>query len=198
MPGRVTFKKGEKIARIEKKLRDPHVALDQIGVLMVAESQRAFKQQEFNGQKWDERAPVNVFGIIADFKGGANSPPKRRFERRPVLIDKGATGLRGSIVHAVKGDTVEVGTAKSYAAVHMTGGTVESETFTSAIRRKLWRWLKKQSPELKKQMGWLMNKKFVDTKLKATVPARPFLGITAETRKTVRKIVGVEIMEVGK
>ena len=108
MPGRVTFKKGAKVGRIEKNLDNPKAALEQIGVLMVAESQRAFKEQQFGAKKWDQRAPVNVFGIIADFHiGGRAKPPERRFDRRPALIDTGANGLLGSIAHQVKGNVVD-------------------------------------------------------------------------------------------
>jgi len=196
MPGRVTFKKGAKVERIEKNLADPHAALKKIGILMVAESQRAFKTQQFGRGKWEQRAPVNVFGIIADFHMGRTKPPARRFDRRPALRDTGR--LASSIAYQVTGNVVEVGTNLDYAAVHQTGGETESEPITGAVRRGLWRWLKKESTELKRRLGWLLNKKFRDERLTQTVPARPFIGVTPETRAAVKKAVGVEIMEVDK
>jgi phage gpG-like protein len=194
MAGRATFTKGAKIERIEKNLGRPAAALKQVGVIMVAESQRAFKDQEHGDNKWEPRAPVNVFGIIADFHVGKKTPPKRRFQSTPALIDTG--DLRRKIGAEVKGDVVEVGTVLPYAAVHQTGGKVESKPLTSKVRRPLWLWLKKQSPELKQQIGWVLNKKFKGKKIEATVPARPFVGVTVKTIKKVKKLVGVLIMEV--
>ena len=122
---RVTFKPGAKLQRIEKKLDDPVVALNKIGIFMVAESQRAFKDQSHGDASWDERAPVNIFGIIADFAQGKKKPAARRFETRPALINTGQ--LRRSIAHNVIGNAVEVGTNLDYAAVHQFGGETESE-----------------------------------------------------------------------
>lgn len=79
------FEKGAKIERIESKLANPEVALRQVGALMVAESQRAFRDQKFGEKAWDARkGKINVFGIIADFYEGKKSPPARRFESRPA------------------------------------------------------------------------------------------------------------------
>jgi phage gpG-like protein len=193
MPGRV-FVKGGKIERIEKRLDDPAKILAKIGVAMVAESQRAFKAQRFGRDQWEPRAPVNVFGILSDFAAGKTKPPARRLEQRPALRDTGR--LASSIAYQVRGDTVEVGTSVEYAAVHQEGGETESVPVNAQVRRALWKWLKTQSTQVKRQIGWVLNKKFRDQRLKQRVPARPFIGVTAETRVFVRKIVGVEIAEV--
>jgi len=190
---RVTFEKGAKVGRIERNLANPEATLKQIGVLMVAESQRSFKAQQFGDKKWDQRAPVNVFGVIADFHAGKRKPAARRFDRRPALRDTGR--LASSIAFQVVGDTVEVGTNLDYAEVHQTGGETESKPLTSSVRSNLWRWLRKQSSEIKRRLGWVLNKKFRDEKLTQKVPARPFLGITPQTRKTISKMIGVHIME---
>jgi phage gpG-like protein len=196
MPGRVTFKKGAKVGRIETNLDNPQAALKQIGVLMVAESQRAFKAQQFGAKKWDQRAPINVFGIIADFTAGKTKPPNRRFDREPALRDTGR--LSSSIAYQVQGKIVEVGTNLEYAAVHQTGGETESKPLTESVQKKLARWLKKQPTELQDRLGWLTDEERRGDTLKQTVPARPFVGITPETRKTITKALGVKIMEVGK
>mgnify|MGYP003634348228 CR=1 FL=1 len=192
--GRVTFDKGAKIARMEKGLDDPTPVLKQIGVLMVAESQRAFKEQKHGGKSWDERAPVNIFGIIADFAAGKRKPPNRRFETRPALRDTGA--LAKSIAFEVRGKVVEVGTNLDYAAVHQFGGKVESKTLTSDVRRLLWGWLKRQDSQMQSRIGWVLNAKYKGKKIEAEVPARPFIGITESVRKAVRKLANVEIFEV--
>lgn len=194
MAGRATFRKGAKVERIENKLGNPQAALKQIGVLMVAESQRAFKDQAFNGVKWLPRSDVNLFGIIADFAAG-KKPPARRFERRPALRDTGR--LAASINFQLVGtNVVEVGTNVPYASVHQFGGPVESATITAEMQKSIWAWLKRQSVQLKRRLGFILNKKFTNTKLAGEVPARKFVGITRQTREYVRRAVGVEIMEV--
>ena len=191
---RVTFKKGAKVARIEGNLDNPTKALKQIGALMVAESQLAFKAQSFGGKRWDPRGPVNVFGVIADFSEGRRAPAARRFQRRPALRDTGR--LSASINFRVSGNTVEVGTNLPYAAIHQTGGDVESKPITSVVRSRLWAWLKNQGKPVRRSLGFLLNKKYKDKTLKGSVPKRQFIGITKRTRQFVRKAVGVEIMEV--
>lgn len=197
MAGRVQFRPGAKVERIQKRLDEPTRALKQVGALMVAESQGSFRQQKFGKVGWKPRAPINVYGLIADFAGGANRPEKRRFERRPALRDTGR--LASSISFRLVGtNTVEVGTTVKYAAVHQAGGEVESEKITKDVQERLWEWLKtSQGSRYKSKLGWLLNKQFTDTKLTGEVPARPFIGITARTRDYVRRAVGAEIMEVG-
>lgn len=191
---KATFVKGAKMERWEKALENPQKALKQIGVLMVAESQRSFREQQHGRNKWKSRSDVNVFGIISDFSTGSK-PPQRRFERRPALKDTGR--LAGSIAFKVNGRaSVEVGTNLDYASVHNFGGAVESEPITKSVQRALNKWLKPKDKGLKLRLGFLLNKKLTGETLKGEVPARPFVGITKETIEDVREVVGVEIMEV--
>jgi phage gpG-like protein len=192
---RIVFDRGAKLTRIAQALEAPERALKQIGVLIVAESQRAFKEQAFGGKPWPARAVPNVFGILADFAAGKAAPPARRFEPRPALRDTGR--LAQSIAFRVLGRTaVEVGTNVEYAAVHQKGGKVESAKITPAVRSALWQWLSRQSPLLKRQLGWLLNRRFLNKTLTHDVPARPFLGITEDTRKAIRYTVGIEVAEI--
>ena len=188
------FEPGAKIGRIRGALDNPSAALKQIGALMVAESQQAFRNQGFGGRKWRDRAPINTFGIIADFAAGKSSPPNRRFQPRPVLRDTGrlAKSISFRIIDA---KTVEVGTNVEYADVHNLGGEVESEVISEDVQKALWRWLKGRGKAFKRDLGWLLNKKFRGEKLTAEVPKRQFLGITQRTIRDVKKIVGVKIME---
>lgn len=191
---RATYERGAKVRRWERKLDDPSAALKQIGALMVAESQAAFREQRFAEKAWDARAPVNVFGIIADFHQGRTKPPQRRFERRPALVDTGR--LRSSISFQLRSPkVVEVGTNLDYAAAHQFGGKVKSKPLTRKVRRALWRWLRNEESSLRKRLGWLLNRKFEGKEIEAEVPARPFVGITKQTIEDVREVVGVTIME---
>lgn len=193
---RATFEQGAKLKRIGNKLVDPSKALKQIGVTMVAESQASFKAQRFGQKAWRERSKVNVFGIIADFAQGRRKPPARRFQTRPALRDTGR--LANSIAFQVKGKIVEVGTNVPYASLHNFGGVSKSEKISGTVRKNLWAWLKKQNNELKGRLGWLLNRKFKDQKLEQKVPKRQFVGVTLQTRKAIKKTIGVEIMEVGR
>lgn len=191
---KATFQKGAQIERWEKNLENPRRALKQIGAIVVAESQRSFREQQHGRDKWESRAPVNVYGIIADFSKGG-TPPARRFERRPVLRDTGR--LSSSLSFKVQGrTTVEAGSNIPYAGTMQHGGEIESETITGTMRRAIWKWLKPKDKGLKSSLGWLLNKKFKGKTLKGEVPARPFVGLTKDTFEDVREVVGVEIMEV--
>jgi len=186
--------KGAKIERIERQLDNPTRALKQIGAMMVAESQAAFRDQRFGGVGWPARKAPNVMGIIADFYEGKPAPPARRFEERPALRDTGR--LAASIAsRIVSSDTVEVGTNLPYAAALHFGGEVESKPINSAVRSALWNWLKGPGSRWKKRLGWLLNKKFAGRTLKTTVPARPFVGVTSQTMADISEAVGVRICE---
>jgi len=189
--GSVTFKKGAKVEGWERNLDNPKRVLKQIGILLVGAAQEAFEDQAFNGRAWDARAVPNVYGILADLDAG-KKPPARRFEDRPALIDTGR--LRSSIAFRTLGThTVEVGTNVDYGDVHQKGGPIESAPIN---RQRVWAWLKEQSKDLRKELGWLVNEKFDGDTLKGEVEARPFLGITKQLRKDVLRWVGVSIVEV--
>lgn len=188
------FDPGDKMRRWKTNLSNPHAALKQIGALMVAESQRAFKDQRFGSEEWEPRAPINVYGIIADFHAGKKSPPARRFEKRPALRDTGR--LASSISFKVSGDSVTVGSNLPYAAVHQKGGPIESMPINDQVREALWKWLKGKGKSYQRDLGWLLNKKFKDETLKGEVEARPFVGITKQLREDVKEVIGAEIMEV--
>lgn len=191
---RLVFDRGAKLDRIAKVLAAPERALKQIGVLLVADSQKAFKSQSFDGKPWPARSVPNVFGILADFAAGKAAPPARRFEARPALRDTGR--LAQSIAFRVIGkNAVEVGTNVEYAAVHQKGGKVESAKITPQVRTALWDWLSRQSALLKRQLGWLLNRRYLNKTLSHDVPARPFLGITEDSRKAIRYTVGIEVRE---
>lgn len=191
---KVTFKKGAKIERWEKALENPVRALKQIGALIVAESERAFREEKHGRDKWAARSDVNVYGIIADFSKGG-TPPARRFERRPVLHDTGR--LSGSITPRVLGrKAVEVGSNLPYAGVMHHGGPIESEPITKSVQKALDEWLKPKDKGIKRRLGFLLNKKFTGETLKGEVPARPFVGITKDTIADIHEEIGVAIMEV--
>lgn len=188
--------KGAKIRRIEGNLENPAAALKQVGILMVAESQQAFRDQKLGDKVWDARGPINIMGIIADFHAGKKEPAARRFERRPVLMDTGR--LRASIAYQlVSNDTVEVGSNLPYAATQHHGGESESKPINEQVRSALNAWLKKKGKPYRRSLGWLLNKKFRDKTITTTVKARPIVAVTKQTIEDVQEVVRVKIMEAG-
>ncbi len=191
------FDEGAKFERWQQALRNPSATLKAIGALMVSESQAAFRAQKFGKDKWAPRAVPNIYGIISDFHKGVANPPQRRFEATPALVDTGGLKGAGGIVFKVAGKTVTVGTspAQQYAAVHQTGGPIESLPISAQVRELLGAFLKGSGKKWRDQLGFLFSKKEGET-LKGTVEARPFLGITKQTIEDVEEVVGVKIFEV--
>lgn len=189
------FTKGAKLTRIEQNLDRPVEALKQVGMILVASSQRAFREQKFGEKQWDERPAPNILGIIADFHEGKKSPPARRFEGRPALRDTGR--LAASITYkAVGADSVEVGSNLPYAGLMHHGGETESKPITEQVRNALAAWFKtKNGKPHRKALGWLLAKKFAGKTIKSRVRARPFLGLTRESTQDVLDVIAVEVME---
>ncbi len=191
---RTGFKKGAKMERWERALANPTRTLKQIGAMMVSESQQAFQLQRLGRKKWQPRGEINTMGIISDFAFGKDTPPNRRFQTTPALKDTGR--LMASIAFQVERDSVVVGTNLPYAQVHHTGGEVESETITEDVQDRLRKWLKGDGAEYVSKLGFLLNKSMTGTKLAGTVPERPLVGITKQTRDDIREIIGIEIFDI--
>jgi len=191
------FKKGAKMERFQRAVENPKAALTQIGAFMVSESQAAFKvgNQALGDKKWAPRAPVNVFGILADFAAGKATPPNKRFQTTPALMDTGR--LRGSIAFSVSGNTVTVGSNLPYAAKHHFGLETESEVITEEMQLLMGAWLLKvEDDAIFNRLAFLLNKKWRGKSLTMKLPERPIVGITKQTIADVNEAIGVEIFEV--
>lgn len=132
---------GARIRGIAALLAKPETLLKQFGALVALRAQKAFKDQKRGSFAWKERATPNVPGILSDIRRGAN-PPKRRFDPRPAVVDKGI--LAGSIAFRVTGaKTVEIGTVVPYASVQQYGGEVDIP-IDMDLKAKIRTFLKKQ------------------------------------------------------
>jgi phage virion morphogenesis protein len=90
-----------------------------------------------------------------------------------ILQEQGMRGgLLGSITYEVGPDSVTIGTNKVYAAAHQFGATILPRTADVLVFR--------------------MGGKVVFAR-KVTIPARPFLGISAEDRAEIVQVVGDHI-----
>jgi len=190
---RATFKKGARVEGWERNLDNPQRALKQVGILLVAAAQEAFADQAHGPTKWKPRAVPNVYGILADIDAG-KTPPGRRFEDRPALVDTGR--LRSSIsFRLVSAKVVEVGSNLPYADRLNRGGDIESVKITEQVQSDLAEWLKTKSAQIRDSLDWLLSKSRTDTKLEGKVEARPFIGLNRQIRKDILQVVGVSILE---
>ena len=193
--GSAAFDEGDKFRRIVARLKYPESALKGIGAMMVSESLSAFKNQKFGDKEWRPRAPINVYGIIGDFHGGARKPKQRRFQTRPALVDTGR--LRKSIAFKIPtSNSVEVGSNVPYAGKHQKGGKTESLPISEKVQTALNRWLKRQDKARNDALGFLLSPKMKGKTLKGRVPARPFVGITKQTVEDIETTIKLEIFEV--
>lgn len=194
MPG-AEFEPGAKLLRWEQNLSRPEAALKQVGALMVAETQQAFRDQKFGDRAWPARKVPNVAAIIKDFHEGKKAPPKRRFDPRPALIDTGGMRAKAAF-RLISVNVVEAGINDPKASKHHAGGESETLPITETVRTGLASWLKGAGKAWRTKLGWLLNAKFAGKTLKLRLPARPMVGITKQTIEDVQEAVGVRIMEV--
>lgn len=96
---------------------------------------------------------------------GAAWPPNR--SGTPILYQSGA--LARSIDYLVSGETAIVGSGLVYAGVHQHGGTIK--------------------PKKAKRLVFRMGNKTIFAR-KVTIPARPYLGLSAENAEDVIDQVG--------
>lgn len=90
-------------------------------------------------------------------------------KRGPGMLRERAMrgGLFGSITFEADSRTLRIGTNKAYAAIHQFGGTI--------------------TPKNAKALVFQLGGRTVKAK-KVTIPARPFLGISAEDRQEIAAV----------
>lgn len=186
------YDEGEKLRRWLRSLDRPQRALKQIGVLMVAESTASFKKQQFGRKKWQARAPINVYGIIADLTI-SKKPPSRRFDTRPALRDTGQMS-RTIDFDMLGAKEIEVGSNLPYSGVLNFGGAIESEPITQTVQSRLARWLRTQTAAIQKKLAWLGMPSMTGKTLKGEVPSRPFVGFSKQTVEDIIEVVGTDLL----
>lgn len=160
----VRVRSPEEWAVFKARLERPEAAAKQVAALQVAVSQRAFREQRLGDVPWPARSMfvtdsrgrrwlVNVAGIVADMNRGA-SPPARRFEERPALVDTNA--LRRSVASQVTAEpgrtTIATGSTLAHASVHQSGGPT-STPITPAGKANLRAWIKRSEGAEARRQG---------------------------------------------
>lgn len=204
----------KEILKLTTALKNPERILRQIGMVLVGEAQKAFREQRLGAEAWPPRypgqrgAPVNIAGLIADFRAGKSRPPARRFQDRPAGIDTGQTlrSLAPSQSLVTSGLTVQVQSNTIGAKMTQSGGT-SVQLVTKQVKERLAEWMKRSRRRAKREkgraqppraedaaamsLGWLFSKKSLRTK----VTARPFLGVTPEAEAKIIRITGGEFVK---
>lgn len=203
------------ISEIERRLDNPQEFLAGVGGLMVAESQAAFRRQQWGGIKWPERyenqsgAKLNIAGALSDAAAGMANPKANRFNDRPAGMDTGQ--LKNSLTFRVEGkDAVVVGSPLPYAQRVHAGG-VSVIPITDGMRNVIAGWLRSArraskrggkasrkgiSPKTKfdalERLRFVFFKRkgasnFMVPEKKTTVQARPFAGLSDDMRVKITR-----------
>lgn len=170
---------------LKERLKNPEPLMQGIGLYLVGQAQRAFREQGRGGTSWAERSVPNRMGVLMDLQQG-KTPPARRFQARPAAIDTGR--LRSSIAHRIEGTRVIVGSNLPYASDIQRGGT-KTVQMDAQLRRALADWLKSLRGERRTAMRRAFGFLFQTGSLTVTTPARPFLMVTEEDRRKIQELI---------
>lgn len=191
--------------RLARELPEPKRTLRKIGALLVAQGQKAFREQRFGAIKWKQRyanAPepyLNKAGVLRALQAGKNPPARYTQSRVPALVDTGL--LRRSLTSksAVKEYklAVEYGTNVKYASIHQSGGAMTMNA-TGDLRKRIRAWLKKKANrKFWPRFGKILSKRAPQSTIRTRIWPRPFIGITPELRAKVSVIVAEDLASGG-
>lgn len=205
--------KPAELKKLQAILRNPQPILTQIGRLLLAEAQLAFKQQKFGDVVWPSRYPnhhpfiANVAGVVADAITGRPKPKPNRFVDRPAGIDTRQTvrSLRPETAMTMDGLSVTV-KSETDGAKSMQDGAQTTQYLTKEVRTRLGEWMASARRSIKRatrerrstnnnnyallELGWLFSKKALVTQ----TAARPFLGVTPDIAKKLTRITSGEFV----
>ena len=150
------------LQRLEKKAGDLHPCLANIGEYLVESTQGRFtKEEDPAGVKW----------------AALKQSTKDRKKHTKILTE--SSGLRDSIIYTVRNNGLRVGTDKIYAAPHQFG--IDKDLHVPAHKRLV----KTAFGEPLKFPVWAQVKAHT---FNPKLPARPFLGFSAEDRTEIIEI----------
>ena len=157
----------------EQAARDPSGLMPRLGEYLLESTQRRFKDQvKPNGEKWKEL--------------------DERYARRKKRNKDKVLTLRGylrSYIHyqVTGGDSVEVGSNQKYAAIHQFGGEIDMPERQATVRYRSV--AGKVLFAGKKHKRGVTERWVTRGAYQVNIPARPFLGISADDDKEIRLII---------
>lgn len=188
------------LAYLKLRAADATPLLKQIGAILVSDAKAAFDRQRLGTIEWPARYPkmkppfINIAWALKDFGAGAKEPKATRFSPRPAGI--GDINVRDKTSFQVLGpDTVEIGNVESCASAMQHGNVLGSIPVTSTVKAGIAAWIgrkrrkgkndgtaaaKPKGADYAKKLGRFLDPKVTEYRIKGY--ARPFIGITDETR----------------
>lgn len=155
LPTIAVFDEGTRLGALRGLFSNPRFLLEQIGALALSETMAAFRNQRFGNVPWKSRGETgmnpNWPAIIRDLAQGG-TPPSRRFDDRPALVDKNILG-RSFSWKIIRQDTVEIGTMHRYADALHAGLPTKTDVVTKSVQQRLYEWMKKTKADLGRAMA---------------------------------------------
>lgn len=172
------------LVKYEKMVSNPQEMMKRIGFDAQNFSRNSFRNQKLgNSRPWKKRAVPNLAGIWSDINNN-KTPPKRRFDPSPALVDSGT--LRKSISFELIGqNSVRIGTNRPNAKILYFGGTIIQKKTNPNFDDDLWRWLKRIGPFIEEKDFLKIAQLAEIEELETTVPGRKFLGYEAQRAKSI-------------
>ena len=174
---------------LSEKLRDLRPVLELVGGFAVSVSQKAFDDQEWEGEAWPARYPfqpdrgnfVNVAALLQALNSGSGIS-SRHFDDRPALLGSG--GLRSSIdSRPISDNTVEVGSVLDYASIQNEGGESQ-QPITEGAKAEVSKLIGRR-PELGPKLSRLLN----SDELRTDIVGRRFIGVTPQLEQDIAEEV---------
>jgi len=191
------------LVRLKKTLEDPEPLRKMLGALVVAQAQRAFREEAFDGEKWLERYPnqqdpvVNLAGVVADLSRGLDTPKPHRFERRPVGKDEGdlwqSISDRQTSVRTPGRYVVEVGSVVEHASRYQFGG-VHSQPVSEGTKARIATFIESPAGAPFWKKLFFLTRDDV-TELDTDLIPRPYLGITKALKAKIVAATETELEE---
>ena len=168
----------------KKRFQDLRPLAEAVGVYMVGQTQKAFREQRRGSQDWPARSVPNRMGVLVDLKNG-KTPPSRRWDARPAGID--TSRLRQSIAFRVDGGKVIVGSNLPYASDVQRGAT-KTIQLDGPLRHALADWLRSLPKGKRAAARQAFGFMFHQGSFTVTTPPRPFLMVTPEDRRQINRL----------
>lgn len=114
---------------LKRRVENPRPALKAVGAIMLAQSQKAFRDQRLGDVRWPKQYPdqspagfLHIAGALSDLNEGGE-PKSSRFQRGPALLDTGGL-LKDLSERAISygGEDVGITAAREDAPKHNYGG----------------------------------------------------------------------------
>jgi len=161
------------VKALQRALADKRPILRQIGEELVASTDERFvSMQSPDGAPWKPLHPRTI---------------RQKRNKNKILTERGL--LRGSIHYELNGDTLEVGTDRKYGAIHQFGGVVKIPARTQTVKVGTKGKNKGRFMKAKSKAAHAIERTFTIPAHDVTIPARPFLGLSAEDEQAIQRIV---------